>query len=466
VYNRSAGVIVVGKGAGMSIDAESFKQVMACWPSGVTVVTTATGEAWHGMTASSFSSVSLEPPLVSICIAKHVTSHDLIAASGIFAVNILARGQVDLGKRFAGMIPGVVDRFEGIDCATATTGSPLLVDALGWVDCAVERRVDGGDHTIFVGRVLAAGVGDAAPPLLYHSRSWGQVADLLPETASITDLTLAVPQVVALDDPRWASVACGLVAAGVRDLRLADLELADGDLLRRSALVRELGVRLSGGVRGRGGIARAAAAELDGVDIDLVPGASDMSVLIAEARDRDLEVRVGIAGALGRRGQPAPEIDEVVAAVADAVTAGADEVVLIDGAGTASPLLVREVLLASITVAAGVPIAVRLQDAWGMGMASLLVAAKSGVHRFETSLGGVGGVSPAAGLPGAIATEDAVHLLDLLGIATGADRTELARAARALADDLRTELPGKLHRGLPAEEIAIEPAPAGAAPTL
>ncbi len=167
----------------MTVDADAFRAVMSRWPSGVTVVTTRDEDGPYGMTASSFSSVSLDPPLVSVCIARHLHSHDRIAASGRFAVNILDKDQVDLGLRFAGMLPDVEDRFAGIEVSTAVTGAPLLAGTLGHLDCRVWRVHDGGDHSIFVGEVLAAGTDPTASPLLYHSRSWGQFADVLASEA-------------------------------------------------------------------------------------------------------------------------------------------------------------------------------------------------------------------------------------------------------------------------------------------
>jgi flavin reductase (DIM6/NTAB) family NADH-FMN oxidoreductase RutF len=137
------------------------------------------------MTASSFSSVSLNPPLVSVCIARHLAMHTRIDQAGVFAVNILSKNSVDDGRRFAGMLPGVTNKFEGVEYATAATGSPLLANTLGWVDCKVWARHDGGDHTIFVGEVLDAGIDKTAAPLLYHSRSWGQFADVLASEASL-----------------------------------------------------------------------------------------------------------------------------------------------------------------------------------------------------------------------------------------------------------------------------------------
>lgn len=169
----------------MAVDPTTFKAVMGQWPSGVTVITTVDAQGPGGMTASSFSSVSLNPPLVSVCVARHLAMHTRIDQSGVFAVNILSKNSVDDGRRFAGMLPGVTNKFEGVDYATAATGSPLLANTLGWVDCKVWARHDGGDHTIFVGEVLDAGIDKTAAPLLYHSRSWGQFADMLVNEVSL-----------------------------------------------------------------------------------------------------------------------------------------------------------------------------------------------------------------------------------------------------------------------------------------
>jgi flavin reductase (DIM6/NTAB) family NADH-FMN oxidoreductase RutF len=163
----------------MAVEPETFKAVMGQWPSGVTVVTTRDADGPAGMTASSFSSVSLDPPLISICVARHLAMHARLENAGVFAVNILSKDNIESGQRFAGMLRDVTDRFDGVPVSTAVTGSPLLTGTLGWVDCRSWARYDGGDHTIFVGEVLAAGIDPTAAPLLYHSRAWGQFADVL-----------------------------------------------------------------------------------------------------------------------------------------------------------------------------------------------------------------------------------------------------------------------------------------------
>jgi flavin reductase (DIM6/NTAB) family NADH-FMN oxidoreductase RutF len=162
----------------MSLDPNLFKKVMAQWSSGITIVTTAFDGHWQGITANSFSSVSLNPPLVAVSIDKKLYTHSFLERSGIFAVNILGADQVQWGKLFAGFFPEIEDRFAGIEFQTAITGSPILADVIGWVDCQVRHSYDAGDHTIFVGDVVAGDTPRDAVPLVYHNRTWGQFVNL------------------------------------------------------------------------------------------------------------------------------------------------------------------------------------------------------------------------------------------------------------------------------------------------
>lgn len=160
------------------IDAQTFKDVLARWGSGVTIVTTVHEGNWKGTTASSFSSVSLEPPMVLVCLAKKLYTHTLVSEAGVFAANILKTEQLEIGKLFAGMYPDIEDRFAENDWETAVTGAPVLPSALGWVDCKIAHAHDSGDHTIFVGAVQAGGVSGDDDPLLYFNRQWGQFATM------------------------------------------------------------------------------------------------------------------------------------------------------------------------------------------------------------------------------------------------------------------------------------------------
>lgn len=161
-----------------AVDAQTFRTTLAQWASGVTVVTTLHEGQRLGITASSFSSVSLTPPRILICVAKRLFTHQAILSSGIFAVNILAADQQEVGMRFAGMLPEQEDRFAGLAMTTAQTGAPLLPGTLGWLDCRLSATHDGGDHSIFVGDVVVAwGQEDDAAPILYYHRRWRALAE-------------------------------------------------------------------------------------------------------------------------------------------------------------------------------------------------------------------------------------------------------------------------------------------------
>jgi flavin reductase (DIM6/NTAB) family NADH-FMN oxidoreductase RutF len=157
----------------MTLDTGLYKQIMARWASGVSVVTTMLNNEPHGMTASSFASVSLEPMLVLVNVGKKQQTHSRIEQTGSFAVNILREDQAEWGKLFAGMLPDRAKQFIDIAYTTAVTGSPILPDSSAWLDCQVYRAYEGGDHTIFVGEVVAGNIAQSPEPLLYFNRSWG-----------------------------------------------------------------------------------------------------------------------------------------------------------------------------------------------------------------------------------------------------------------------------------------------------
>lgn len=161
----------------MAVNETNFKNAMAQWASGVTVVTSTHAGGHVGITASSFSSVSLTPPRILICVAKKLFTHGIIEQSGAFAVNILGAQHLEWGMRFAGMFPEMEDRFAGIEYTTKVTGCAILPGVPGWLDCRLAHAYDGGDHTIFVGDVVEAGAESAADPILYFNRSWRRLDD-------------------------------------------------------------------------------------------------------------------------------------------------------------------------------------------------------------------------------------------------------------------------------------------------
>lgn len=118
-----------------------------------------------GLTANAIAAVSLTPPLVLACVERGADTHDALRAAGAFSINMLAGGSEAVARRFAGA--DAPAKFEGVPYHQEASGVPVLDEALAWVDCRVHAEYDGGDHTIFVGMVLAAGA-RAGEPLLYH----------------------------------------------------------------------------------------------------------------------------------------------------------------------------------------------------------------------------------------------------------------------------------------------------------
>jgi flavin reductase (DIM6/NTAB) family NADH-FMN oxidoreductase RutF len=161
------------------MDIQLYKDTLRQWASGVAILTTTLDGKNHGLTVSSFSSLSINPLLIMACIGKTLNSHDLVLNSKVFAVNMLDVDQVEWGKRFAGMIPEAEDRFAGIDFTTAVTGAPILPGGLGWLDCRLYAAHDGGDHTIIVGEVVAAQAHGNSAPLAYYNRTWGTFTPLV-----------------------------------------------------------------------------------------------------------------------------------------------------------------------------------------------------------------------------------------------------------------------------------------------
>jgi flavin reductase (DIM6/NTAB) family NADH-FMN oxidoreductase RutF len=145
------------------IDPELLRSVMRHWPTGVTILTSRHAGVAHGMTVNSFSSVALDPPLVLASIEHDVRTHALIEQSGVFALSFLREGQEWISNRFAGRDTENLDRFEGLATFTAETGAPMLADNIGYLDCRVVAAHLAGNHTVFIGEVVAAGPGTAGP---------------------------------------------------------------------------------------------------------------------------------------------------------------------------------------------------------------------------------------------------------------------------------------------------------------
>ncbi len=147
----------------MTIEIDFFRQVMGQFTTGVTVVTTRSHEGLAGLTVNSFTSVSLDPPLVLICVDLRSTALPFIRDSGNFAVNILTSEQETLSRCFATTSEERYVHFCYASYQIAATGSPILDGALAFIDCKIVAEYPGGDHVIFLSQVVAMGTdGQAA----------------------------------------------------------------------------------------------------------------------------------------------------------------------------------------------------------------------------------------------------------------------------------------------------------------
>ena len=130
------------------------------------------GLLWLALTVGSLVSLSLEPPLVGISISRQAAMHELLREAGAFGLSLLRAGQEDLAQRFARGMPPIA-LWEGVEVRAGAFGEPLLAGALGWLECRLTAGHPTGDHTFFVGEVVAIEPGEAGEPLLYLEGGYG-----------------------------------------------------------------------------------------------------------------------------------------------------------------------------------------------------------------------------------------------------------------------------------------------------
>ena len=156
----------------MTLDSEQLREAMRAWTTGVTVVTARYEGKQYGMTVNSFNSVSLEPPVISLTLKRLTRTHELVEKSGEFGMTILSSNQKELSDRFAGKIPDIRDRFEGMLTETLLLDAPLLKGGLAYFNCRVMNSIPVGENTLFVAEVIAVSRDgkDDGDPLVYHNR--------------------------------------------------------------------------------------------------------------------------------------------------------------------------------------------------------------------------------------------------------------------------------------------------------
>ena len=157
----------------MPVDPADFRAALRRFATGVTVVTVGHRGELHGMTASSFASVSLEPPLILVCLDQASHTRALILEKGTFGVNVLADHQEQVSRSFSrrGEKP-----FDVLGHHAGAHGDPLLDDAIAWIECRLDQMVEAGDHDIFVGEVLACEAREGSP-LLYYDQAYRSLSD-------------------------------------------------------------------------------------------------------------------------------------------------------------------------------------------------------------------------------------------------------------------------------------------------
>lgn len=154
----------------MTPDSETLRRAMRAWTTGVAVITATHNGQRYGMTVNSFTSISLEPPLVSVTLKRLTHTHELVERSGEFAITILSAEQKHLSDRFAGKIPHVADRFEGVETETLLTNAPLIKGGMAYFNCRVANAFPAGENTLFIAEVVAARGEGEGDPLVYHNR--------------------------------------------------------------------------------------------------------------------------------------------------------------------------------------------------------------------------------------------------------------------------------------------------------
>jgi flavin reductase (DIM6/NTAB) family NADH-FMN oxidoreductase RutF len=157
----------------MAVGTDEFKDALSKFASGVTIVTVAKDGDMHGMTASSFASVSLLPPLVLVCLERTSRTRSLVLSSGAFAVNVLADHQEPISRTFSGQGPKT---FDSLPHKSGRSGAPLLSEAIAWIECTIHSVIEAGDHDLVIGDVIACDAGEGSP-LLYYRRRYRSLGD-------------------------------------------------------------------------------------------------------------------------------------------------------------------------------------------------------------------------------------------------------------------------------------------------
>ncbi len=159
----------------MPIEKNELRRIMGHFATGVTIITSvrSSGEL-HGLTANAFTSVSLVPPLLLICVDKKAESYPCFTETKVFTVNVLAGDQEALSRKFA--VSGG-SKFEGVSYRLGANGAPILDGTLAYIECTVSQEVDAGDHTVYLGEIQQAETPHEGKPLLFFRGGYRELGD-------------------------------------------------------------------------------------------------------------------------------------------------------------------------------------------------------------------------------------------------------------------------------------------------
>ena len=154
-----------------------LRLVMRRWTTGVCIVTVEHNGYQHGATVSSLASVSVDPPLITVTLAKNTRTHQMMIEAGEFGVTLLSHQQQEISERFAGEIPDLEDRFEGVQSHPIAPNIPVLDGGLAILGCRVIHQFDMAHSTLFVAEVIAVELGEDQPPLVYLNRVYRRLEE-------------------------------------------------------------------------------------------------------------------------------------------------------------------------------------------------------------------------------------------------------------------------------------------------
>lgn len=169
----------------MTIDPEQLRHAMRAWTTGVAVITATYDGQQYGMTVNSFTSISLEPPLISVTLKQLTHTHELVVRSGEFSITILSSDQQELSERFAGKFPNIKDRFEGVPTETLVLDAPLLKGGTAYFNCRVVNSVPVGENRLFIAEVIAARGEGGGESLVYHNRVYWKLTSPTPSSKNL-----------------------------------------------------------------------------------------------------------------------------------------------------------------------------------------------------------------------------------------------------------------------------------------